>query len=177
MHEHHVAHRYGHLHILFATPLTSISFSDCTCDNIMMDASSMYPQGFHPAQTDRSKDWKGKAKHLTRTQAPPRYLLIDFGHARRYDPKDGPPLELPLRGGDKSAPEHSEANYNTPCDPFPTDVYYLGNFMREELVQVSINSLYLLVSFVSLPSVALSWIRVLKPSHPRHGQDRAFRAS
>ncbi|EIM87934.1 uncharacterized protein STEHIDRAFT_138450 [Stereum hirsutum FP-91666 SS1] len=119
MHEHHVAHR------------------DCTCDNIMMDASSMYPQGFHPAQMDRSKDWKGKAKHLTRTQAPPRYLLIDFGHARRYDPKDGPPLELPLRDGDKSAPEHSEANYNTPCDPFPTDIYYLGNFMRKELVQRS----------------------------------------
>lgn len=98
----------------------------------------MYPQGFHPVHTDRKKDWKGKAKHLTRTQAPPRYLLIDFGHARRYDPKDGPPLELPLRGGDKSAPEHSEANYNTPCDPFPTDVYYLGNFMREELIQVCI---------------------------------------
>jgi hypothetical protein len=74
------------------------------------------------------------AKAHTRTWRPPRYLLIDFGLSRQYDPAKGPPLEKPLRGGDKSAPEHRDME--TPCDPFPTDVYYLGNLVREDFIQV-----------------------------------------
>ncbi|KAI0311861.1 hypothetical protein OF83DRAFT_717094 [Amylostereum chailletii] len=115
MHEHHIAHR------------------DCTELNIMMDASPMYPQSFHPVKINRSCDWKGKAKHYTRTRRPPKYYFIDFGLSQRYDPANGPPRELPMRGGDKSAPEHE--NYDTPCDPFPTDIYYLGNMIREVFIR------------------------------------------
>jgi hypothetical protein len=57
-----------------------------------------------------------------------------MGLARQYDPTNGPPLEMPLRGGDKSAPEHQDRQI--PCDPFPTDVYYLGNLVREKFLQV-----------------------------------------
>jgi len=115
MHENHVAHR------------------DCTSENIMLDPSNMYPESFHPAEIERSKDFRGKAKWYSRTRRPTRYLLIDFGLSRRYDPANGPPLEIPLRGGDKSAPEHRDMK--TPCNPFPTDVYYLGNLVREYYIQ------------------------------------------
>jgi len=110
------------------------STRDCTSENIMLDPSNMYPESFHPADIARSKDFRRKAKWYSRTRRPTRYLLIDFGLSRRYDPANGPPLEKPLRGGDKSAPEHRDMN--TPCNPFPTDVYYLGNLVREDYIQV-----------------------------------------
>jgi hypothetical protein len=97
----------------------------------MFDPSEMYPQGFHPAQMDRSRDFTGRAKRYTRTQRPPRYYLIDFGLSRQYRSRKA--LDVPLRGGDKSAPEHQIA---ARCNPFHTDIYYLGNLVRQEFIQV-----------------------------------------
>ena len=111
--------------------MTRGRFRDCTANNIMFDPSEMYPQGFHPTQMDRRKDFKGRAKRYTRTQRPPRYYLIDFGLSRQYLSRRA--LDLPLRGGDKSAPEHRNA---TRCNPFYTDIYYLGNLVRREFIKV-----------------------------------------
>jgi len=99
----------------------------------MLDPSRMYPKSFHPIVIERNRDFRGKAKGYTRTSRPPRYLLIDLGLSRLYDPANGPPLDSPVRGGDKSAPEHQDRE--TPCNPFPTDVYYLGNLVREDYMQ------------------------------------------
>jgi len=107
MHERKVAHR------------------DCTVNNIMFDPSAMYPEGYHPVQLNRSLNFQGKAKQYSRTERPPRYYLIDFGLSRRYSSRDA--LDQPLKGGDKSAPEHKSRE---PCNPFRTDVYYLGNLVR-----------------------------------------------
>ncbi|KAI0294559.1 hypothetical protein BC826DRAFT_1104616 [Russula brevipes] len=115
MHENNVAHR------------------DCTSENIMLDPSGMYPESFHPVAVNRSRDFRKKAKAYSRTRRPPRYLLIDLGLSRRYDPENGPPLDTPLPGGDKSAPEHQDPV--TLCNPFPTDIYYIGNLVRESFVQ------------------------------------------
>ncbi|KAH9989170.1 hypothetical protein BJV77DRAFT_1069714 [Russula vinacea] len=41
-------------------------------------------------------------------------------------------LDAPLRGGDEPAPEHRNT---TPCNPFYTDIYYLGNLVRREFIQ------------------------------------------
>jgi len=115
MHTNHVAHR------------------DCTWENIMLDPINMYPESFHPVDRKRSKDFRRKVKGYSRTRRPTRYLLIDFGLSRRYDPAAGPPLDQPLQGGDKSAPEHQDGK--TPCNPFPTDVYYLGNLVRLDYIK------------------------------------------
>jgi len=114
----------------------------------MLDPSNMFPKSFHPTSIKRSRDFRGKAKGYARTWCPPRYLLIDFGLSRQYDPANGPPLEQPLRGGDKSAPEHQDRE--TPCDPFPTDVYYLGNLVREDFIQVCTLILFVRTSFSDL---------------------------
>ncbi|KAI0258475.1 kinase-like domain-containing protein, partial [Gloeopeniophorella convolvens] len=111
----------------------NIAHRDCTAQNIVLDPSRMYPKSFHPTEINRSKDFRRPARWYTRTRYPPRYYLIDFGLSREYDPTHGPPRELPLRGGDKSAPEHRDMQ--TPCDPFPTDVYYLGNLVREDYME------------------------------------------
>lgn len=117
---------------IFVSDMTYIR--DCTYQNIMLDPSNMFPESFHPAAIERSKDFRRKAKWYSRTRRPTKYLLIDFGLSRRYDPANGPPLDTPLRGGDKSAPEHQDRV--TPCNPFPTDVYYLGNLVREYYILV-----------------------------------------
>jgi len=112
MHERNVAHR------------------DCTANNIMFDASKMYPNGFHPVKINRNRNFQGTAQAYTRTQRPPVYYLIDFGLSRQYASRDV--TDEPLRGGDKSAPEHKSRRR---CNPFQTDIYYLGNLVRHEFIE------------------------------------------
>jgi hypothetical protein len=107
---------------------------DCTSENIMLDPTNMYPTSFHPVALGRSKDFRRKAKAYSRTRRPSRYLLIDLGLSRQYDPANGPPVDVPLHGGDKSAPELQKGK--TSYNPFPTDVYYLGNLVREDYMEV-----------------------------------------
>ena len=104
----------------------------------MLDPTNMYPDSFHPVALGRSKDFRHKVKGYSRTQRPTRYFLIDFGLSRQYDPANGPPLDEPLHGGDRTAPEHRDGV--TPCNPFPTDVYYLGNLVRKHYILVCVIS-------------------------------------
>jgi hypothetical protein len=96
----------------------------------MLDPSKMYPKRFHPVKIDRNRNFKGTAKAYTRTQRPPRYYFIDLGLSRQYLSRDA--LDEPLRGGDKSAPEHQTGQR---CNPFQTDIYYIGNLVRQEFMK------------------------------------------
>ncbi|KAH9850492.1 kinase-like domain-containing protein [Lenzites betulinus] len=116
MHKLHVAHR------------------DSQLANIMFDPRPMYPRMFHPSDTYRTRDWKGAAKHSTRTAHPVRYYFIDFGLSVKFNLDDGPPRAHPIRGGDKTAPEILHWNGEL-LDPFPTDIYYLGNMLRMHVLQ------------------------------------------
>jgi len=117
MHDHHVAHR------------------DIMNLNIMLDPRSMFPDMYHPRFQERKRDFSGYVKYYTRTERPTTYYFVDFGHARKYNPNDGPPLELPLFGGDKTVPEFQKDGFNKPYNPFPTDIYYLGNLIREDFLR------------------------------------------
>ncbi|KAK0435676.1 hypothetical protein EV421DRAFT_1716548, partial [Armillaria borealis] len=119
MHQHFVAHR------------------DCSLMNAMMDPQKMYPKGFIPERPYMKADRSGLvSSSRTRTACWPRYYLIDFGHARRYDPADGIPHERIILGGDRTAPEHCKPDASFACNPFPTDIYYLGNMLREYFLDV-----------------------------------------
>ena len=108
--------------------------------NIMMDASPLYPKPYHPVEPLRLWDFSdtgwfaGQPKHYTRTHRPVKYYFTDFGISRRYNPDDGPPLEDPILGGDKTVPEFQVSL--DPCNPFPTDVYYLGSMIRKTFLVV-----------------------------------------
>jgi hypothetical protein len=103
--------------------------SDCTANNIMFDAPGMYPNGFHRAKTDRNTNFTTETS--TRTQRPPIYYLVDFGLSCQYASRDV--LDEPVRGGDESAPEHRSQRRS---NPFHTDIYYLGNLVRKEFMEV-----------------------------------------
>ncbi|KAI0709581.1 kinase-like domain-containing protein [Cerioporus squamosus] len=125
MHEHHVAHR------------------DIMTLNIMMDSKPILPDMFHPTATQKTRDFKGYVQPYTRTARPVRYYLTDFGLSRRYSPDDPNPLEVPIFGGDKSVPEFQKDPY-APANPFRTDVYYMGNLIREDFLQVYKNLTFML---------------------------------
>lgn len=107
-----------------------------------MDASELYPYGFHPAAHNWNREFTGSAvQKYTRTQRPPRYYWIDFGFSVRFDASETHPLAYPMLGGDKSVPEHQGISLealtaNKPLDPFPTDIYYAGNLVREYFTEV-----------------------------------------
>ncbi|PPQ73144.1 hypothetical protein CVT24_009136 [Panaeolus cyanescens] len=76
-------------------------------------------------------DFRGEAKPYTRTQRPARYVLIDFGLSIDYSESDVPRLAFPVRGNDRSVPEfQDESLLEQPYNPFPTDVYYVGNAIK-----------------------------------------------
>jgi len=111
----------------------NIAHRDCTSDNIMMDGSALYRDPFHPIKQDLKRDFSGKvAPHLTRTRHPVKYFFTDFGLSKQYKAEERPPSEYPVGAGDKTAPEYRA---DEPCDPFPTDVYLLGNLVRTEFLQ------------------------------------------
>ena len=140
----------------------------------MLDPSGMYPDSFHPADPRRSKDFRRKVKGYSRTRRPTRYLLIDFGHSRLYDPANGPPLDEPLRGGDKSAPEHRDQV--TLCDPFPTDVYYLGNLAREYYTEVWFRFFSKKSNSPDFYEPEIQWPRVHATTYCRYGPRRPNQA-
>ena len=107
----------------------------------MMDASPLDDEPRHPVNSVMKLDYSGHVgKPHTRTLRPVRYYHIDFGHARRYDPKDGPPQEFVGEedgyGGDATVPEFKTTNGY--CDPFPVDVYRVGRVVRRFAIEVSL---------------------------------------
>ena len=102
--------------------------------NIMMDPRPLFPQLYHFICDEENRELTGPAKHYTRTTCPTKYYYIDFGLSRKYDPSAGPPLEPPIWGADRTVPEFHKSQ--DPCDPFPTDIYYLGNVIRTSFLQV-----------------------------------------
>jgi hypothetical protein len=103
----------------------------------MMDATPLYPEPFHPVVPRMKADWSGRTKPLTRAQHPVRYYFIDFGQAERFDLSEGAPSVEPVgAGGEQIPPEYRGAGAEKKHDPFPTDVWYLGNLIQEEFLQV-----------------------------------------
>jgi hypothetical protein len=102
----------------------------------MMDGP-MFPEGSHLCDNARDYNFNEQTQKFTRLQRPPKYYFIDFGISRRYNPEDRPPLEPPIGGGDKSVPEF---RHPVPCDPFPTDIYYMGNFIRKWIIMVRLSA-------------------------------------
>lgn len=105
--------------------------------NIMMDPKPTFPNMYHPRLIQRNRDFKGSPKFYSRTARPTKYFLIDFGLSKKYNPEDGESSELPILGGDKTVPEFQGEGYDEPSNPFRTDIYYLGNMIREDFLQVS----------------------------------------
>lgn len=103
---------------------------------------SMWPEPRHHVFVTFSRDGTRRLKLSTRTERSPKYYWTDFSLSRRYDPEAGPRREKPAFSGDDSAPEHQGPLYKVPCDPMPTDVYYVGNLIRVCFLKASTAPLF-----------------------------------
>lgn len=99
----------------------------------MMDATNLCINPFHPVEPLMKRDFSGLTRFKTRTERPPKYYFIDFGLSSQYDSIVNA-LDLPVRGGDKEVPEFED--YNRPHNPFPTDVFYIGNAIKHDFLDV-----------------------------------------
>ncbi|KAF9073653.1 kinase-like domain-containing protein [Rhodocollybia butyracea] len=110
----------------------NVAHRDCSINNMAMDARTMYHRQWHPSVPKKRYDWSGRALHHSRTRCPPKYYLIDFGFSCQYDPSQPRPLESAIMSGGYCPPEAKE---ETPCDPFATDVFLLGNMMETSFLE------------------------------------------
>lgn len=121
LHEHRIVHR------------------DVREENLMMDAGPLEYPKFHFRRPDKSYDYT-EVVHpkFTRTERPPRYHIIDYGFSKQFSPEQMPPFEPPCPASDPSLPELRDLN--KPCNPFPVDVYYVGNLLRMNFVDGNPNN-------------------------------------
>jgi len=101
----------------------------------MFSTSKVYPNGLHPVNIDRDRNFTGTTGVYTGTRPPPIYYFTGFDLSRHYESRDV--LDEPLHGRDKSAPEHQLQRH---CNPFHADIYYTGNLVRQEFVEVGLAS-------------------------------------
>ncbi|TFY78909.1 hypothetical protein EWM64_g5104 [Hericium alpestre] len=99
------------------------------CNNIMMDATAMYPAGFHPGKTRMRPDMSGSAAYYSRSQRPVTYYFTDFREARRY-PTEAAPLVSPSADEDRIEPEHEGPLLAR--DPFAADIYSMGKLLQTD---------------------------------------------
>ncbi|KAK7689873.1 hypothetical protein QCA50_006512 [Cerrena zonata] len=123
MHHHRVAHR------------------DCALPNIMMDANAMFPQGFHPLQIYFLPDAKTVAFYKSRANISVRYYYVDFGLSSHFSSDIHPTEVTGIYGRDQDVPELSD---NVPYNPFKTDIFIIGNMLRNEFYEKYSNVGFLL---------------------------------
>ncbi len=100
-----------------------------------MDATSLYPDGFHPIYAGSLPEQITRsATLLSRNDVSVTYYYVDFGISTWLKPEDTDRLVLGSDGLDQDVPELSD---DVPYDPFKVDIFVLGNFFRENFTQVS----------------------------------------
>ncbi|TFY74874.1 hypothetical protein EWM64_g9137 [Hericium alpestre] len=107
-----------------------VAHRDCSEKNLMMDASAMYPLGFHPVKDLFLPDINIPARStiLSRSQVGGvRYYFVDFGISSIITPDAPSRLVLGLDGRDQDVPELSDED---PYDPFKVDIFTIGNLFR-----------------------------------------------
>lgn len=106
---------------------------DCSHKNLMMDASSLFPEGFHPIFPDFLPDGLHETFPFTRSVAPVRYYYIDFGISSHFPDDTVNKLVTGQDGLDKEVPELSTT---VPYDPFKVDIFILGNVFKKLVYSV-----------------------------------------
>lgn len=111
----------------------------------MMDAPSVYPNGFHPTKLVTDRGGIRMVKTIPRYKAPGpiRYYYVDSKHWLLYEP-DEERLAFVHEYAVSDIPEMSGVEF---YDPFPADVFVLGNIFKKHFIPVRLLS----IRFLSIP--------------------------
>lgn len=110
-----------------------------------MDGSLLYSEEFHPSRLDHDSKGRRKIKAKLRMYVEPiKYYFIDFGISLKYGPNE-PHEAVGHDGQDQELPElHKDIKY---YDPFPADVFILGNLYKRNFTKVFIPYIEILFSY------------------------------
>lgn len=125
-----------------------VAHRDCAYKNIMMDASAMYPRGFHPIREDLLPNDRTIAPYYSRIDVPVKYYYIDFGISSHIPPEAENRLVVGVAGRDQEVPELSLRK--RPYDPFKVDIFIIGNLFRRHFHDVFSNVEFLEALIVSM---------------------------
>lgn len=99
----------------------------------MMDGEPLYRKGFHPSMPTLDARGKWANPRRRRDVGSVTYYFTDFGISTRFDGSEPTQLVTGKDGQDQDVPElHCPEPYN----PFPVDVFILGNLFRTEFTTV-----------------------------------------
>lgn len=103
-----------------------------------MDGEPIYPKGFHPSMSTLDARGKWTTPRRRRDVGGVRYYFTDFGISSQFDGSEQTRLVTGEDGQDQDVPE---LHYPEPYDPFPVDVFILGNLFRTEFTTVCASDL------------------------------------
>lgn len=165
MHSHGVAHR-------FVSPSSCVMnvriydmHRDSSLKNILMDASRMFPRGFHPVRdVFLPHDISIPAPMIPRWNVGVKYYFTDYGISSYFPEGTEHQLVLGIAGRDRDVPELSN---EVPYDPFKVDIFTIGNVLRHEFVAVRSGFLFKLI-LVSHPYLEIHQFRLLHTFNRSH---------
>jgi hypothetical protein len=115
--------------------MSLLSHRDCSLKNILMDATHMYPLGFHPVEDLFLDDIKTLAPRISRLEAGVKYYFVEYGISSYFPPGSRRELVVGIAGRDQDVPEISN-DPDVPYDPFKVDIFTIGNDIHEEVQAV-----------------------------------------
>ncbi|KAI0062512.1 hypothetical protein BV25DRAFT_1803963 [Artomyces pyxidatus] len=105
-----------------------VAHLDCTRRSVMMNASTLYPQGYHPIDPTMTPDFRAHTKRRSCLSAGVRYHLVCTHHTLHIPHTTGP---TPLVEGHCCTDCPPEVCRREPAyDPFKADVYNTGQIFR-----------------------------------------------
>jgi hypothetical protein len=113
--------------------MSPLSHRDCSLKNVLMNATHMYPLGFHPVQDIYLGDKRTIAPRISRLEAGVKYYFVDYGISSYFPPGSRRELVVGIAGRDRDVPELSN---DVPYDPFKVDIFTIGNVIRGEVQAV-----------------------------------------
>ncbi|KAI9458630.1 kinase-like domain-containing protein [Lactarius psammicola] len=109
-----------------------VAHRDTSLKNILMDASRMFPHGFHPVRDSfLPHDLSTPAPMIPRLNVGVKYCFVDYGISSYFPEGTERQLVLGLAGRERDVPELSD---EVPYDPFKVDIFTIGGVLRREFV-------------------------------------------
>ncbi|PPR04658.1 hypothetical protein CVT24_011876 [Panaeolus cyanescens] len=147
----------------------NIAHHNLTADQIMMDARSLIPGGWHFVAHFCQPDGMTRIVPRQRKTCPVRYYFVGFGSCYHFPPGQRP-LVHDIGCTDTDVPELSSSAMR-PYDPFKLDVFTLGNVFMKCLYMASgfCRLLFALVEYMLNPDlnarpsseqVLRAWLRI-----------------
>lgn len=133
-----------------------------------MEASSLYPDGFHPILQRLAKSGLQRVTGRRRMEsAPVKYCFIDFELSGFLNP-NGESFTTGRQGQDLEVPELSDLEIFAPT---PVDIFTLGNVYKKTFLNVCNQHRFVKTCLISIARLGLQQLRVPATSGRRNDAD------